>query len=127
MDASIVAGNQAQKGPDVFGTIPLTLFSPNLIQDISDANISFESLYTAYYNPRQNFITDQSPRLGPLQNNGGSTQTHALLVGSPAIDIIKAEPNGVICPLGLITDQRGMPRPNNHGNACDIGAYEYSD
>jgi hypothetical protein len=55
------------------------------------------------------------PLLGPLQNNGGSTQTHALMAGSLAIDA--ALP--VNCPA---TDQRGVNRPQ--GVSCDIGAYE---
>jgi hypothetical protein len=55
------------------------------------------------------------PQLGPLQNNGGPTQTQALLPGSPAIDA--GDPVG--CPP---TDQRGTVRPQ-HG-VCDIGAFE---
>jgi len=52
--------------------------------------------------------------LGPLQVNGGTTQTHALLGGSFAID------SGVqtFCPA---TDQRGWLRWDG---SCDIGAYE---
>lgn len=61
------------------------------------------------------------PNLGPLQDNGGATQTHALLVGSPAID----SGDGSTC---LATDQRGVNRPidgNGDGTArCDIGAFE---
>jgi CSLREA domain-containing protein len=53
--------------------------------------------------------------MGALQNNGGNTPTHALLVGSPALD---AGDDG-ICPD---TDQRGVLRPQ--GTACDIGAFE---
>jgi hypothetical protein len=57
------------------------------------------------------------PLLGPLQNNGGPTLTHALLAGSPAIDAV---------PLadcsGVTDDQRGVLRPQ--GPACDIGAFE---
>lgn len=60
-------------------------------------------------------ITDVNPDLGPLQSNGGPTETVALLAGSPAID---AGANAV-CPA---TDQRGVARPQ--GSACDIGAYE---
>ena len=55
------------------------------------------------------------PLLGPLQNNGGPTQTHALLAGSPAIDAALL----ANCPA---TDQRGVSRPQGPG--CDIGAYE---
>ena len=55
------------------------------------------------------------PLLGPLQDNGGPTQTHALPAGSPAIDAAVL----ANCPA---TDQRGVSRPQ--GTACDIGAYE---
>jgi hypothetical protein len=60
------------------------------------------------------------PKLGALANNGGSTQTHALLPDSPAID--KGNAAG--------TDQRGSDRPvdiasiPNSANGADIGAYE---
>jgi hypothetical protein len=57
------------------------------------------------------------PLLGPLQNNGGSTRTHALLPGSPAI-------NAGSNPLGLATDQRGADFPREAGGRADIGAYE---
>jgi hypothetical protein len=53
------------------------------------------------------------PKLGPLANNGGYSQTHALLGGSPAIDT-----GGSTCAS---TDQRGFARPA--GTACDIGAF----
>jgi hypothetical protein len=62
------------------------------------------------------------PLLGPLANNGGPTQTHALLTGSPALDMVQSG-----CPPPT-TDQRGISRPQNgdlSGTAfCDIGAYE---
>ncbi|MBE7553802.1 MAG: hypothetical protein HS126_22275 [Anaerolineales bacterium] len=64
------------------------------------------------------------PNLGPLQNNGGATLTHALLPGSPAIDAGDA----TTC---LSTDQRGVVRPidgNGDNTAvCDIGAFEAPD
>ncbi|NJN79652.1 MAG: sortase [Anaerolineales bacterium] len=63
------------------------------------------------------------PNLGPLQDNGGPTFTHALLSGSIAIDA----GNAGVCPS---TDQRGVTRPIDGdavvGAVCDIGAYEYS-
>jgi CSLREA domain-containing protein len=62
------------------------------------------------------------PVLGPLQANGGRTQTHALLPGSPAID--GGSPSGCTGLLGapLTVDQRGVHRAL--GAAFDIGAYE---
>ena len=48
-------------------------------------------------------VTVADPKLGPLQNNGGPTQTHALLSGSPAID--GGNPNGCRDQFGvLLTD-----------------------
>lgn len=61
-------------------------------------------------------LSNTDPKLGPLQNNGGFTATHALLPGSPAIDAGSPD-----CPP-LAIDQRGVARPQ--GPACDIGAYE---
>jgi cysteine-rich repeat protein len=66
--------------------------------------------------------TAGNARLGPLAANGGPTQTHELLAGSPAIDA--GNPAGCSDPAGtrLTKDQRGMPRDNP--SRCDIGAYE---
>ena len=68
--------------------------------------------------------------LGALADNGGPTETHALLSGSDAIDAIPYNTpisnNGVswTCnDLDSFTDQRGVARPQ--GVACDVGAYEY--
>jgi len=61
-------------------------------------------------------IIGVDPLLGPLADNGGSTQTHAPLAGSPAIDAGSPD-----CPPPA-TDQRGVARPQ--GAACDIGAFE---
>jgi hypothetical protein len=65
------------------------------------------------------------PLLGPLQNNGGPTQTMALPSGSPAIDA--GNPSGCTDGGGhlLRTDQRGQPRHDLEDTVgCDIGAYE---
>lgn len=61
--------------------------------------------------------------IGPLANNGGPTMTHALLVGSAAIDVTPAAQCVDYVPIVLTTDQRGAPRVA--GNGCDAGAYEY--
>ncbi|MDM8564521.1 choice-of-anchor Q domain-containing protein [Candidatus Halobeggiatoa sp. HSG11] len=57
-----------------------------------------------------------NPNLGSLQDNGGTTQTMALLPGSPAINA----GDNATCEA---TDQRGETRPKH--TTCDIGAYEY--
>jgi len=70
-------------------------------------------------------LNNTDPVLGPLQNNGGPTQTQALLSGSPAIDA--GNPSGCTDGQGhlLTTDQRGQPRPDKEDSGgCDMGAYE---
>lgn len=71
-----------------------------------------------------------NPQLGVLGNNGGTTPTMALLLGSPAINAANpaavsdaaplAPPSVIPCPS---TDQRGVSRPQGPG--CDIGALEF--
>ena len=65
------------------------------------------------------------PLLGPLQANGGLTETMAIAPSSPAIDkIVPGTPKGAAgCTP---TDQRGIIRPQPAGGKCDIGAYEYA-
>jgi hypothetical protein len=73
-----------------------------------------------------NLTAPLNPRLAPLADSGGPTQTHAVMTGSPAID------KGNSFGLGL--DQRGMIRPYDNpqianatgGDAADIGAFEES-
>ena len=62
------------------------------------------------------------PKLGPLTDNGGPTLTHALQLGSQALDTGDND----ICAGPLINnlDQRGETRPV--GDACDVGAFEFN-
>ena len=74
------------------------------------------------------------PRLGPLQDNGGPTLTHAPLTDSPAID--KGKDLALdACNDPLSIDQRGFPRPVRFnpaipmptgGDGSDVGAVELS-
>ncbi|MBD1923968.1 hypothetical protein H6F77_23280 [Microcoleus sp. FACHB-831] len=61
-------------------------------------------------------IKTADPKLGSLANNGGSTQTMALLSGSAALNA----GNNSTCPT---TDQRAVTRPQYV--TCDIGAFEF--
>jgi CSLREA domain-containing protein len=118
-----VTGNQAAQGGGLFlvaaGPLANTIVAGNQGGDCaifapvtSDHSLDSDNscgLVDAGSHPGVN------PLLGPLANNGGPTDTQALLAGSPAID---AGDNATCQP----TDQRGVTRPQ--GPACDIGAYE---
>jgi hypothetical protein len=70
-------------------------------------------------------LNSTDPKLGPLQNNGGPTQTMALNPESPAVDA--GNPSGCVDGQGhlLKTDQRSEPRPDKEDSGgCDMGAYE---
>jgi hypothetical protein len=64
------------------------------------------------------------PKVGPLQDNGGPTLTHALLADSPAIDAGNPNynPNNLQPPL--IYDQRGFGFDRVKRARSDIGAFE---
>lgn len=99
---TIIAGNTAN-GAMNCGTVTTVTSANNLGGDAS----------CMFTDPGSKQNVD--PLLGPLADNGGETDTMALLPGSPAIDAGTASG----CPA---TDQRGVPRPQ--GTACDIGAFE---
>jgi MBG domain (YGX type)/Right handed beta helix region len=108
---TIVAGNAAAaSGPDASGT--LVSQGNNLIgeTDGSAGWISTDLTGTG--------AQPLNPLLAPLRNYGGTSQTMALLPGSPAIDA----GNNSLIPAGVATDQRGLSRTIN--GVVDIGAFE---
>jgi predicted outer membrane repeat protein len=60
--------------------------------------------------------------LGPLEDNGGPTETHALNSTSPAIDAVPSADCIDADGGALAVDQRGEPRPS--GTDCDAGSFE---
>src|SRR6185369_4997806 len=101
----------------------------------SDCTSSIVSMGTTINTGNRNLIESNSlcpgatvttdPSLGPLQNNGGQTNTHALPAGSSALDQAVAG--------GLTTDQRGIGFArtsddpsvlNGTGDGSDIGSFE---
>ena len=105
IESSIIAGNKA-------GGVELDVGSAH-VQPIPGHNNLIMALQAGTNVPADTLTSD--PLLGPLQDNGGPTQTHALLPGSPAID------HG--SNSGGPFDQRGRPR--EVGGLPDIGAYEF--
>ena len=103
LDNAIVAANSAPLGANCSNG--LNSLGNNLTDDTS----------CGLTEPTDLVVADAM--LGPLQDNGGPTETHDLLPGSPAIDA-----GSVDCPPPA-TDQRGVSRPQ--GTDCDIGAVEY--
>jgi hypothetical protein len=115
---SIIARNSSANGPDMKGDLSSNGF--NLIGNNSGANI----LSAQASDQIGTSASPIDPLLGPLQNNGGPTFTHALLLGSPAID--KGESSD------STADQRGFGRRKDvpalanapGGDGADIGALE---
>jgi hypothetical protein len=67
------------------------------------------------------------PRVGPLQDNGGPTVTHALLADSPAIDAGNPNYNPNNFQPPLIYDQRGFGFDRVKKGRSDIGAVEVQE
>jgi hypothetical protein len=113
---SLVARNSAPAAPDIAGPdneVERISASFSLIGDGSGTGITNDNgNQVGNVSPNTSPI---DPSIGPLDDNGGPTHTHALLPDSPAIDAASAAD----CPA---TDQRGVARPQGLG--CDIGSFE---
>jgi predicted outer membrane repeat protein len=128
---STITGNSAPSGGGIYN-----VGSVEVSNTILNAGASGENIFndggkvTSYgYNlssddgggyligPGDQINTD--PLLGPLQDNGGPTLTHALLPGSPAIDA--GDPDFTPPPFN---DQRGCPFARVFNDRIDVGSFE---
>jgi hypothetical protein len=131
IESSTVTGNTYARGEekaDIFGSYGGTITVSNSLIDadcyMEDRAVVLSNGYniespgsTCGFDPDgTDLVNVPDPMLGPLQDNGGPTETHALLPGSPAINQIP----GAACEV--TTDQRGQPRPV--GDGCDVGSFE---
>ena len=109
LSGTILAGNTAGGG------------GPDLRPPIDDVTVNYSLIGTGIAPTAggNNVVTD-TPLIGPLADNSGLTETHAILPGSLAIDA--GDPSVVYDPGEF--DQRGTPYARVWGAAVDIGAYE---
>jgi cysteine-rich repeat protein len=110
---TIVADNTATTDPDCrTSAAPITSGGYNLIGDLGSCTLGGD-------------LTGNrtgAAGLGLLGNNGGPTKTHALTIGSQAINAANPAACADLAGAVLSTDQRGLPRVT--GGRCDIGAFE---
>jgi hypothetical protein len=113
---STLSGNSSTHGGGILNANTSTLTVNNSIVANSPAGGDISGSYTGSHN-----LTG-TVALGPLADNGGPTQTMALLPGGPAIDA--GDNTLAVDAIGqlLTTDQRGFARIS--GAAVDIGAFE---
>lgn len=91
---------------------------------ITDGGYNLDDDGTCGFSATNDSFSHVEPYLGPLQDNGGPTETNEPALGSPLLNDIPtgSSANGItLCPS---TDQRGIARPQ--GSECDIGAVELS-
>ncbi|HXF06713.1 MAG TPA: choice-of-anchor Q domain-containing protein, partial [Blastocatellia bacterium] len=111
---SIVGNNAGSTEPNCSGTV--TASGRNLATDaatMSCGTMNFDYVAST---------GTGGLNLGVLANNGGPTLTHALGLGSAAIDAVTECTDLQDPPELVMTDQRGVSRPQ--GSLCDAGAYE---
>jgi CSLREA domain-containing protein len=122
--STIIARNTSPKGPDSNGSLRLDGY------DLLGTNAQTTLLGQDDTDQVGTPASPIDPLLGPLQDNGGPTLTHALQPGSPALD--KGSAGATSTAPARTTDQRGLPRPSDNpgisnatfGDGSDIGAFE---
>ena len=119
LNNTTIAGNMAMPGSDIYHFSGTLTGSNNLIGSGFGQTSFVNGVNGNIVGTTENPI---DPLLGPLQDNGGPTLTHALLPYSPLIDAGSDEAAIDLLGLPLGTDQRGFLR---HFRTVDIGAVEY--
>lgn len=117
------------------GDAPTVRFSGNVVSGgcIAQGNaVVFESQGYNIESPGEScgFIessdepntTSEQLSLGPLQDNGGETETHLPATDSIAINLIPVEECASVLPVDPAFDQRRVDRPQ--GTGCDAGSVE---
>ena len=133
---SIIAGNNAITNPDFSEpfyaggppnpnvTVESSLIGDNTGTGLTEAPVGSPDANSNLIGDPGGIGGEIDPLLGPLQDNGGPTFTHALLDGSPAIGA--GDDALALDELGgaLANDQRQAPFFRIFGTAVDMGAFE---
>ncbi len=122
---STFSGNTAQSGGGIAnssGNGAVTTLTNSIVAGNTDtaSGQTGNDCYQCGTQSSNNLISTSSsspsPNLGPLQYNGGPTETMMPLTGSPALNA------GLSSTFS--TDQRGFPRPTGSGAVSDLGAVQ---
>jgi hypothetical protein len=133
--ADVSNTTMSNDGVELRNDNPYTLFMGNIF-NVSPGGHSIVSTFGPPHSFGYNISSDDGngylngpgdqintdPLLGPLQDNGGPTLTHALLPGSPAINA--GDPNFVGPPD---YDQRGPGYDRVRNGRIDIGSFEVQE
>ena len=123
-----LSGNSADTGGGISTTGAITLSDTVLANNtggdcngaVADGGYNVDDDGTCGFSSENGSLSDNADAdLGPLQDNGGPTQTMAIGPSSSAFELVPA----TACTQG--TDQIGNPRPGIPAANCDAGAYEY--
>ncbi len=117
IESSIFSGNVQS---DVGDAYPVNLVNSGGTLVVSNSLVETATGGHGLTDGTDGNIVGTDPLLGPLADNGGPTQTHALLDGSPAIDAGSNEP-------GALFDQRGEGYTREWFDGVDMGALEFQD
>jgi CSLREA domain-containing protein len=126
---TIIAENTALSGPDVFANTGINFFSRG--NNLIGKNTGNNGFANGTNGDKVGTLAAAvNPMLGPLQNNGGQTDTRALDSTSPAINAGNMCVSDLSCTQNtnpasaLSTDQRGINLPRVYENVIDMGAFE---
>lgn len=133
--SSTMAENDAPDGSAMFDPGNATSGPRTIRSTLMEGNCSGSTLDSEGYNveaPGNTCGLDQATDrpaeaelgLGPLEYNGGPTETHTLSASSAGADLIPVADCVDARGEPLTVDQRGEPRPAGASSACDAGSFE---
>jgi hypothetical protein len=128
-----ISSNSVPGGDGIFNGSKVTMWntivannlgSDDCFDTVTDGSNNLDSGTSCGFKTANNSLSETDPLLGPLADNGGPTETRALLAGSPAI--YKGDNDFALDADGktLQYDQRGLGFARILGPAVDIGAFE---